>query len=211
MSVLSRIYPGDACAFWIRTLLELSQSLGSVSPKPAALGLFHCRWRLEDRIAGLLDRRRETMIGVSRWTVGMSAILFLTVAGLVASVRVAQATPNESSAVTPAPVSPIPPAMGAQAARRLICVRVVGPEGKPMAKVKIHAGVWTKEPFKANRDYVTDAAERQRWNCPGRSISSDSGRGRMAMCPCSPSGGASCNPTTIGSRRSLPSISEKEP
>ncbi len=85
---------GDAPRY-ARTLLELSELLVGVSPKPAALGLFHCRWRLEDRIAGLLDRRRKTMTGVNRWTVGLSAILLLAIAGFVASMRVARAGPEE--------------------------------------------------------------------------------------------------------------------
>lgn len=38
-----------------------------------------------------------------------------------------------------------------------IRVRVVGPDGKPMEGVKVHSGIWTKEPFKHNRDYVTNS------------------------------------------------------
>ena len=49
---------GDAPRY-ARTLLELSELLVGVSPKPAALGLFHCRWRLEDRIAGPLGPKEE--------------------------------------------------------------------------------------------------------------------------------------------------------
>jgi hypothetical protein len=33
-------------------------------------------------------------------------------------------------------------------------VTVLGPHDKPLAGAKIHASVWTKEPFQANRDYV---------------------------------------------------------
>lgn len=35
-------------------------------------------------------------------------------------------------------------------------VTVVGPDKKPLAGAKIHASVWTKEPFEANRDFVCD-------------------------------------------------------
>jgi len=38
--------------------------------------------------------------------------------------------------------------------RRTMRITVVGPDEKPMAGVKIHASVWTKEPFQHNRDYV---------------------------------------------------------
>jgi hypothetical protein len=39
-------------------------------------------------------------------------------------------------------------------------VTVLDMDNKPLAGVLIHAGVWTKEPFKANRDYTTDAEGR---------------------------------------------------
>ena len=35
---------------------------------PRRSACFHCHWRLEDRVADLLDRRRKAMIRVSRWT-----------------------------------------------------------------------------------------------------------------------------------------------
>jgi protocatechuate 3,4-dioxygenase beta subunit len=35
-----------------------------------------------------------------------------------------------------------------------ILVRVLGPDGEPVAGAKIHKGVWTKEPAKHNDDYV---------------------------------------------------------
>lgn len=44
-----------------------------------------------------------------------------------------------------------------QAARRLIRIRVVQQSGKAMPGAKIHVGLWTKEPFAANRDFVCDA------------------------------------------------------
>ena len=79
---------------YARTLLELSQLLVGVSPKPAALGLFHCRWRLEDRVADLLDRRRKVMIRVNRWTAAALTAAFLLLALLIAGTRVVQAGPT---------------------------------------------------------------------------------------------------------------------
>lgn len=38
-----------------------------------------------------------------------------------------------------------------------IQVRVVGPDGSPMAGVRVHASIWANVPAKGNRDYVTDA------------------------------------------------------
>jgi WD40 repeat protein/beta-lactamase regulating signal transducer with metallopeptidase domain len=78
---------------YARTLLELSQLLGSISPKPASLGLFYCRWRLEDRIADLLDRRRKAVIRVNRWDAGALAVAFLSLGLLIASTKVVRAEP----------------------------------------------------------------------------------------------------------------------
>ena len=85
---------GDA-PHYARTLLELSQSLVAVSPKPVALGLFHCHWKLEDRIADLLDRRRKAMIRVSRWSAAALTATFLSLGLLIAGTRVLQAAPED--------------------------------------------------------------------------------------------------------------------
>jgi hypothetical protein len=42
-------------------------------------------------------------------------------------------------------------------ATRTMRVQVSDLDGQPVAGVLIHAGIWTKEPFQANRDYTTDA------------------------------------------------------
>ena len=84
---------------YARTLLELSQSQAGASPQPAAIGLFHCRWRLEDRIADLLDRRRRVMIRVSRGTAVALTAAFFLLALLIAGTRVLQAAVLEHRAV----------------------------------------------------------------------------------------------------------------
>jgi HEAT repeat protein/beta-lactamase regulating signal transducer with metallopeptidase domain len=82
---------------YARALLELSQSLAGASPSSAAIGLFHCRWRLEDRIADLLDRRRRVMIRVNRWSMGALAAAFFAVALPIASVHAVRAEPEPSA------------------------------------------------------------------------------------------------------------------
>jgi beta-lactamase regulating signal transducer with metallopeptidase domain len=81
----------SAAPNYARTLLELSQLLVGVSAKPTALGLFHCHWRLEDRIADLLDRRRKVMTGVNRWTTAALTVTFLMLGVLIAATNVVQA------------------------------------------------------------------------------------------------------------------------
>jgi beta-lactamase regulating signal transducer with metallopeptidase domain len=84
---------------YARTLLALSQLLVGASPKPTALGLFHCQWRLEDRVADLLDRRRRIMTRVNRWTAAALTAVFLLIALVVAGTRVLEAAPPEPRAV----------------------------------------------------------------------------------------------------------------
>ena len=94
-----------------------------------------------------------------------------------------------------------------QGAQRAIRIRVVGPEGKPMAGVKIHASVWTKEPFKANRDFVSDAHGEAVVELPRTVDILRLWRRRTATCPCSPSGGVSSSLTTTKSPSSSRSTS----
>jgi beta-lactamase regulating signal transducer with metallopeptidase domain/uncharacterized GH25 family protein/thiol-disulfide isomerase/thioredoxin len=57
--------------------------------------------------------------------------------------------------------TPAMPVAGASAAPRTgsFRVRVLDPQGKPLADANVHSSIWTEEKgFKANRDYKTDAA-----------------------------------------------------
>jgi beta-lactamase regulating signal transducer with metallopeptidase domain len=80
---------------YARTLLDLSQSLVGCSPRPVAFGLFHSRWKLEDRIAGLLDRRRKTMTRVSRLTAAALVAVFLLPMLAIAGTKVVEPAPIE--------------------------------------------------------------------------------------------------------------------
>ncbi len=51
-------------------------------------------------------------------------------------------------------------------ADRTMQVTVLGPDDKPLGGAKIHIGLWTKEPFKANRDFVCDADGRTKFELP---------------------------------------------
>lgn len=88
---------GDAPRY-ARTLLELAQLSGGVCLEPAVLGLFQGRWRLEDRVAGLLDQRRRVMIRVNRGTAAALSATFLLLTLLIAGTRLAQAEPAAAPA-----------------------------------------------------------------------------------------------------------------
>ncbi len=84
-----------APAAYARTLLQLAERLGARRMAPA-LGLMGHRWRLEERIAGLLAPGRDRMTGVSCWTwVGVVGVLLAAGLG-VAGVRLA-AAPAQSA------------------------------------------------------------------------------------------------------------------
>lgn len=94
---------------YARTLLELSQKLVNASPKPATLGLLHCTWRLEDRVADLLDRRRRAMTRVNRWAAAILTATFLMLTLLIAGTRIVQAEPVAKEKAVSPPASSVPP------------------------------------------------------------------------------------------------------
>lgn len=89
----------DNARRYAQMLLDLSQSLVGLAPRPMALGLFHSRWKLEDRIADLLDRRRTTMIRINRLTATGLTAAFLLVTLLIAGTSIVQAAPIERRSV----------------------------------------------------------------------------------------------------------------
>lgn len=68
--VLGRSDGADYC----QTLLELAESCGSARYALSLLGLFSRRWSLEQRVAGILNPRRNKMTRVSRLVPMMAAV-----------------------------------------------------------------------------------------------------------------------------------------
>ncbi len=81
-------------------------------------------------------------------------------AGLVALLLVGAVGTGVGLLARAEPPAPNPPAAPpAATAAQTLRVVVLDPQGKPLPGANIHAGIWTDEkPFKANRDYTTDAA-----------------------------------------------------
>ena len=95
---------GDA-ADYAETLLTISERFRSLRTQPAILGLSDPHWRLEDRVAGLLDSRRSIMVRMHRISLGLVIGLFAAAAVTVAGIRLLRADPP-----------PAPPAEGRKAA-----------------------------------------------------------------------------------------------
>jgi beta-lactamase regulating signal transducer with metallopeptidase domain len=82
---------------YCRTLLQLTQWIQPVPPVPGAVGLFTSRWRLEDRVARLLDHRagRGTQLrAIDRAGIVAVTLLLISVVS-VGTVRLAVASPDE--------------------------------------------------------------------------------------------------------------------
>ena len=90
-------------AAYAETLLAISERFRSIQPQPAMLGLCHPHVRLEQRVAGLLDPRRNVMVRMHRVAMGLVVGVFAAAAVTVAGTRLLRAEPPAATpAATPA-------------------------------------------------------------------------------------------------------------
>ncbi|MHC4249020.1 MAG: M56 family metallopeptidase, partial [Planctomycetota bacterium] len=85
--VLRRADPHD----YARTLVDLAEKTTVFQRMPATVGLIHPRWRMDDRIAGILDTQRRLVTRVNTWAAVGVAALFLAAAVVVAGCRMREA------------------------------------------------------------------------------------------------------------------------
>lgn len=87
------------------TLLTMSQLLKSPRAYSGAVGLFTSGWKLEQRVAGLLDehRSRVTRLSLPAWSliVVVSAVISLTAAAGTVSMAAAESVESDQPAKTP--------------------------------------------------------------------------------------------------------------
>lgn len=81
---------------YAETLFRLARTVRSAPLKPVALGLFTSRWRLDVRVAGLLDARRNVMVRTRRSALVALTVLFAVAVLFVAGVGRPEAAPPES-------------------------------------------------------------------------------------------------------------------
>ena len=136
---------------YAQNLLEFARLSIAPSPRPAfaAAGIMERPSQLSKRIAMLLDDTFHVQTSVSRrWT--WPAATAFAILGISLSLLTLQ--PGVTRTAIAATTEP------SNSAAQAITVRTVDAAGNPLAGVQIHASVWTNEPFKANRDYTSDAA-----------------------------------------------------
>jgi BlaR1 peptidase M56/Carboxypeptidase regulatory-like domain len=157
------------------TLLHLAELSLDAKPLGAAVGILHWRGELERRIAGFLEEGRSTMTRSNRWLVCIVALLFLVGGAIASSTRLTvgrEINQGESAPVQVAKEVRPEAAANAQPApqpqeKRSMLVHVLGPDGQPMAGVKIHRGGWTRKPIaNANMNYVSDENGEARVDLP---------------------------------------------
>ncbi len=85
---------GDACAF-ARTLLALAERSPCTGRPAGSLPLLNSRWKLEDRVAGLLDPRRKPMTRMSRANLTSLAAMMIATVTALAGLRIEAAGRTE--------------------------------------------------------------------------------------------------------------------
>jgi len=91
-------------------LVSLAENTTVFQRMPATVGLAHPRWRMADRIEGLLDSRRKLMTRMNTWVVAGVMIVFLGVGVFVAGCQLkaqSPAGPNDYAAHPMAKDSPV--------------------------------------------------------------------------------------------------------
>jgi beta-lactamase regulating signal transducer with metallopeptidase domain len=134
---------------YARMLLALAEQPVFLQRSVHAVGLLHGRWRLKDRIAGLLDSRRRLTTHVSGWFLSTAGLVFMTAAVLVAGCRLGAA--HESEVVQPTAGEPARRETGE---RRLIAA------GVPLESIEMPGDEESQHPVtikvKADGTYVID-------------------------------------------------------
>lgn len=137
-------------ARYARTLVDLAESIRFGPPSMVSAGLLPARWNLADRVAGLLDERRDLMVRVNRWTMGgLAALMTIVVASfsLLGPARAEVPFAANPPAVDDGPITP-----------REIAGTVVDIDGKPIEGAKVMAWSWVP-----HATTLTDASGRFRF------------------------------------------------
>ncbi len=141
------IRSGDPCEY-ARTLLDLTERCWPGRAARAGVGLIDARWTLRDRIAGLLDPRRDAMTEPNRRAAGLAALALvatcLGIAGLRPAAPTAAGPQDADKGAAPT----------AQPPERVVRGLVVDEAGQPVAGATVRPTRADKaaEPAKTESD-----------------------------------------------------------
>ncbi|QDT88419.1 M56 family metallopeptidase [Gimesia algae] len=88
-----------------RTLLSLARLIPSERVLPGAIGLFTSRWKLEHRVAGLLDQKRSRLTRLSKKKLLLLVVLSLSMAAGIAAVTFTPAVAQTDESKPTEPVA----------------------------------------------------------------------------------------------------------
>jgi uncharacterized protein (TIGR03067 family) len=127
-----------------RALLGLARGFEAGPSALAALGLFSPRWNLADRITGLLDERRNVMLGAKPARKFTVAALLLAAGMISGRIRLTAAAPpaQDPPASSPAEKPESAATDAGTITENEVAGRVVDAEGKPLADVLVDAWSW---------------------------------------------------------------------
>ena len=113
-----------------RTLLSLAQHVQRHEAMPGSVGFFASRWKLEQRVAGLLDsgRNRATLLGKRGWLMLVAATLGLVALMCVGTITVATARVDDDTTEVSLAETPI-----------TVDGTVTGPDAEPVAGARVIA------------------------------------------------------------------------
>lgn len=85
---------------YARCLVNLAEKTTVFQRMPATVGLVHPRWRMEDRIKGIVDSRRKLMTRINTWVLAGLGLAFLGTAVVAAGCRAGEqaVAPGEENA-----------------------------------------------------------------------------------------------------------------
>ena len=128
------VLAGTEAPAYSRTLLGLAELVQQPTTMHGSVGFFTDRWKLEHRVAGLLDedRDRQTILSKRGWAFVLALTLGLVTAISVGTITIATAqdTNNESTVASESDLGPM-----------AVSGFVRGPDGDPIAGAKVWLAV----------------------------------------------------------------------
>ncbi|MEX1229469.1 MAG: M56 family metallopeptidase [Planctomycetaceae bacterium] len=120
-----------------RTLLSLAELIQSPAALPGTVGLFTSRWKLERRVADLLDRRRNLAVDVPRSKRAATIVVSLAMLFAAAFATISSATDQDDAdrpSRKPQPAATVPEKTAVGTHTSIITGTITDAEGRPVAE-----------------------------------------------------------------------------
>lgn len=154
----------EACGYG-QTLLRVAELLIDLKPVPAGVGLLTRGPSLARRIAMISNYRQRSRFAT---LIAVTLVLAFAGAGLTDAIEDAPPqTPDQAGQAGQPDQKPAPKKVEKKPLEnRIVVISVVDSNDKPVAGAHVHAGVWSKDPTKANQTSVCDADGKTTFELP---------------------------------------------